>query len=190
MAQHKFAVPTKKSLKKSFPTITPEQAQKCYIQKKLTDKENKLFICATKNCFAPLTCQNMTSIDKTAFFIEGKRTKNLHIDNCQYSDKNLQKNKITQNKEQESVYESSGKIILDTKNGKYEEKQVLLTMEQILARSSNRNDMPKQLFSRSIQPFENTKEERLAQISEKIQHAMNFSTSRNQLGAAHAEHQL
>lgn len=162
MAQHKFAVPTKKSLKKSFPTITPEQAQKCYIQKKLTDKENKLFICATKSCFAPLTCQNMTSIDKTAFFIEGKRTKNLHIDNCQYSDKNLQKNKITQNKEQESVYESSGKIILDTKNGKFP-KGLTLSDENLLTSSSlsEENDQKNEKESNSMKNSYTSEKEKL-----------------------------
>ena len=100
-------------------------------------------------------------------------------------------NRLLYSNSQKMRNQDLNKIVVEKiQQEKYEEKQVLLTMEQILARSSNRNDMPKQLFSRSIQPFENTKEERLAQISEKIQNAMNFSTSRNQLGAAHAEHQL
>lgn len=94
--------------------------------------------------------------------------------------RNQDLNKIVVEKIKQEKYEQK----------KYEQKKVLLTMEQILARTSSRNDMPEQLFSRPIQSFENTKEERLAQISEKIQHAMNFSTSRNQLGAAQAEHQL
>ena len=100
-------------------------------------------------------------------------------------------NRLLYSNSQKMRNQDLNKIVVEKiQQEKYEEKQVLLTMEQILARSSNRNNMPEQLFSRSIQPFENTKEERLAQISEKIQNAMNFSTSRNQLGAAHAEHQL
>lgn len=100
-------------------------------------------------------------------------------------------NRLLYSNSQKMRNQDLNKIIVEKiQQEKYEKKQELLTMKQILERTSGRNDMPERLFSRSIQPFENTKEEKLVTLSERIQNAINFSTSRNQLGAAQAEHQL
>ncbi|HAA9661122.1 TPA_asm: hypothetical protein GIH59_12655 [Listeria monocytogenes] len=78
-----------KAFPKSFQTevpLTPEEAKLLFPHK---IRSNRDFICATTNCSAPITCMCIDSL-KTASFIEGRRSENLHADHCPFSLRTIQ----------------------------------------------------------------------------------------------------
>lgn len=140
MVKHEKGVPTHSTLKDEYDSMTPEEAQLAYEKGLITEKENKLFECSLKSdCHAPLTCQGMTKIGNTAFFVEGKRTKNLHIDECPFSEKSLKKKNSHPEKEQETTYEASGLIILDTKGGHFAKGLTLPSTTNDISESNEQN---------------------------------------------------
>ncbi|KDN88657.1 hypothetical protein EE55_13440 [Enterococcus faecalis] len=116
MAKHEKAIPTSANLKRLYPVITAEELQLCFEKGQIGKEENKKLECMTPYCHAPITCKNMTNKNKTAFFIEGKRTENLHHQSCPFSEEAIvQPTKKEQSAS--STYEPSGLTVWDSKHG-------------------------------------------------------------------------
>lgn len=119
MVRHKKAVPLHKNLKNKYKDMTPEQVQLSYQHGLISEEDNRLFECLFNECHAPITCQGMTKKSSSAFFIEGKRSDNLHINDCPFSEESLKKDSNNTEKEQEVTYEPSGLTIMDMKGGQF-----------------------------------------------------------------------
>ncbi|MES9526167.1 hypothetical protein ABWJ86_00435 [Enterococcus faecalis] len=116
MAKHEKAIPTSANLKRLYPVITAEELQLCFEKGQIGKEENKKLECMTPYCHAPITCKNMTNKNKTAFFIEGKRTENLHHQSCPFSEEAIVQ-PMKKEQSASSTYEPSGLTVWDSKHG-------------------------------------------------------------------------
>lgn len=108
MKKHLQAIPKDLLIRKIFPIVTATEAQLIY---QTTFIEKKDFICATKNCSAPLTCKLIDKPEATAFFIEQVRKENLHIPSCDFSNRNDPTPKKQLKKEPNFSIEMTGNYI-------------------------------------------------------------------------------